>query len=66
MNEMILASTPDYIDPAIAFPLAIVLWLALAVYLRRDYVKRVRAERVERERMLAEYEASLKRSGWGE
>lgn len=65
METMITASENlDYIDPAVGVPLAIILWAVVLIQWRRDIVKRRKAERLEREAVLAEYHASLKRQGW--
>ena len=66
MNEMLLASTPDNIDPAVGIPVAIILWSVLLIGWRRRVIRARRAERLAREAMMEQYEASLRRSGWGE
>lgn len=66
METLILASNPDYIDPAISFPVGIALWAIMLIQWRRNVIKARKAERVEHAEMLAQYEASLRRSGWGE
>lgn len=56
----------DYIPMEIALPLGTVLLIAFLVSSRRDRVRQMREERLEREQMLAQYEASLRRSGWAD
>lgn len=56
----------DYIPMEIAIPLGILLLVAFLVSSRRERVREMRIERLEREEMLAQYEASLRRSGWAD
>ena len=52
MYILIQASTPDYLDPALGIPLAIILWTLLLiivlVQLRRAKVRRNKAARIAR------------------
>lgn len=56
----------DYIPIEFAIPIGILLLVAFLVSSRRERVREIRAERLEREAQLAQYEASLRRSGWAE
>jgi hypothetical protein len=56
----------DYIPMEIALPVGALLLITFLVSSRRDRVRQMREERLEREAMLAQYEASLRRSGWAD
>lgn len=50
----------------IALPLGALFLIMFLVSSRRERVREMRAERLEREAMLEQYEASLRRSGWAD
>lgn len=59
-------TNPEHFDPIVMTVLAVLAWSALFISLRRETVRKRREERLEREAMLTQYEASLRRSGWAD
>lgn len=59
-------TNPEHMDPIVMTVLAVLAWGALFVSLRREAVRKQREARLEREAMLAQYESSLRRSGWAD
>ena len=56
----------DYIPMEIALPVGALLLIAFLVSSRRERVREMREERLEREAMSRLRENTLRRSGWGE
>jgi hypothetical protein len=59
-------TNPEHMDPIVMTVLAVLAWGGLLISLRREAVRKQREARLEREAMLAQYESSLRRSGWAD